>query len=513
MSKNKSDDAQNDYEVHLKPVFGIKPGRYLAVIYLLVILTIIFFIFFLPGLKNPGGVLVAATIPRGAAVRVDDVYMGTTPCVFFIRDGQRRVELVMPGFESRSIDFEVKGHVFASALLPRRFKVSVVLEEKTPLAALLEGAREFAAWSFTGENISSYQKPMSLSEGAYRSSPKDSKEAEKIIRAASRFVSSRSDIKDLLRAKFLADNGGKPLSPLTVKMTIDGILNFIAGNPVWTSEVCDLLEERAQILFESDWYREKVINNIFSASHEAQNPQKAVNLPSFGGRIAFSGLNFVEVSGGNFKSALQLDTETKIEHFFIAADEVSSAVFGNFLEENPEWNENHTAALIEKGLVSSDYLLTSNDPEYPSPTVCGVSWYAAQAFCRWLAAKLPKSLEGWEVRLPTEIEWEYTANAVSAGRDGGLIKRMLPVSAAAGSGSKSKESGLWEWCLDPFAPVFSLQADAAYIDAVSSPNRSVRGGCWINPPGSISIATRGGLQPESCSAFVSFRPVIAAPVK
>src|SRR5690606_20791550 len=33
-----------------------------------------------------------------------------------------------------------------------------------------------------------------------------------------------------------------------------------------------------------------------------------------------------------------------------------------------------------------------------------VSWYGAVAFCRWLTAKL-----GYEVRLPTESEWEKAA--------------------------------------------------------------------------------------------------------
>jgi len=115
-----------------------------------------------------------------------------------------------------------------------------------------------------------------------------------------------------------------------------------------------------------------------------------------------------------------------------------------------------------------------------------VSWFAAVQFCAWLSTQLPPQLAGWEVRLPSEAEWEYAAKT----------KAFNP-------------GDFWEWTIDPFAPLSFLPAPASAIAALSSPERSVRGGSWRNPAGSVTNETRGHLPPESASPFVSFRPVIA----
>ncbi|MCP4428936.1 MAG: SUMF1/EgtB/PvdO family nonheme iron enzyme, partial [Chloroflexi bacterium] len=48
---------------------------------------------------------------------------------------------------------------------------------------------------------------------------------------------------------------------------------------------------------------------------------------------------------------------------------------------------------------------------HPSRPVVGITWFEARAYCAWLSAQT-----GWEVKLPTEVEWEAAAGG-KAGRE------------------------------------------------------------------------------------------------
>jgi formylglycine-generating enzyme required for sulfatase activity len=260
------------------------------------------------------------------------------------------------------------------------------------------------------------------------------------------------------------------------------------GAPVWLAGL--LPPEAAAVLSASAWYRKDPAEAGGPSALDASAPGASVPAIPAGSALEAGGLRFREIPAGALIRQTALPRRAVLDRFWIAAAEVSGAAWEAFLEDNAEWRPENLPALRERGLVNSDYLVPQDNPAYPAPARSGVSWYAATAYCVWLTGRLPPSLAaGYEVRLPTEAEWEYAA---STGPDGGGMS-----------------GGLWEWCVEPFSPLPFLPGEEDLIRRISSPERPVKGGSWISVPGSVGIETRASLPPSSCSPFVGFRPVIA----
>jgi hypothetical protein len=534
-------ETESGDQVRLKPVLGVKPGYYLAALYGLVILLVLFFIFLYPGVSRPGSLARVRSEPSGAAFRVDGVYMGTTPCDVFVPAGRHLVELSLPRFSPLRREEEFRGRLFASRFFPLSHPVEETLKTGDPSAVFAFAAADYAAWTFAGEPTASWQIPQSLSEGAYRAGPglasaesrglaggEDTDtggglDADGILRASARFAVTRAALRDLGRAKFLADNGGLSPSPVTVYRSAAGMIRYLSENPGFAGTLAGLLpEEAAGTLTGSAWYRKQVP----APGRPADGPDAGgAGMDAGGGGMDAGGEGMdaggpgftagggagpavPPAAGRNVPAALRLGSLNFISlpaaggrpggygpgtgyeaPFLICETEVSKEAFERFLQERPQWGKEETAALIDKGLVNGDYLLGPSEGD----SVTAVSWYAAGAFCLWLGESLPPSMGDWELRLPTEAEWER-----AAGTAGG---------AWTPEGSRGMTGNAWEWCADPFVPLPFLPAPPAAIEAVGSPQRPVRGGAWINA--GVDAGTRGSLPPELCSPFVSFRPVIA----
>jgi formylglycine-generating enzyme required for sulfatase activity len=174
--------------------------------------------------------------------------------------------------------------------------------------------------------------------------------------------------------------------------------------------------------------------------------------------------------------------------------------------------------------------------------VTRVSWYDARAFCEWLTRTWRERgiLEpGWEIRLPSEAEWERAAR-------GDADDRIYPwgddpdpdrancaetgigeVSAvgcfpggASPYGCEEMSGNVWEWTLSLWGPA-SAEPSFLYpydpADGREDPNappevfRVLRGGPYLVGTRHVRCAYRGRAQAGGWNEFIGFR-VVAAPV-
>jgi hypothetical protein len=415
----------------------------------------------------------------------------------FVPKGTRRVEMMLPGFVPYQADMEIPARFFGLQLFPIAKPLSGKLEEIEPARALILGAVEYAAWSFAGEPTVTYQIPQNLSEGAYRSGPQASHIQqytimEDVLKGSARFTSTKAGLRDLIRAKYITDNGGLSSSPLSAIHSAQDILVYLSENPGTVAWLTNILpQETLSVLVNSPWYTKQIrAASVLSTQNQAINP-------ILGESTVLESLMFRKIQGGTLIQNEAFPQEVRINTFSIAVTEVSKSSWEAFLNAHPEWAQAHTETLMAQGLVTEDYLLvdTAELGYKDSSTIPGVSWYAARAYCQWLTEFLPPDLADYEVRLPTEAEWEYAVRVALTQTSPGSLKDLV--------------GGLWEWCEDPYTPYNFLPATQETIAAIGSPERVVRGGSWINSGSANWEEVRASLPPVSCSPFVSFRPVIA----
>lgn len=178
--------------------------------------------------------------------------------------------------------------------------------------------------------------------------------------------------------------------------------------------------------------------------------------------------------------------------------------------------------------------------------VVGVSWHEARAYCRWLTAQGRAGLWQppadappiYEVRLPSEAEWE----AAARGRTGrrypwgpdfdpaqantldSWVGRTTPVGVyrdgTAECGALDMSGNVWEWTLslwgsNPKATDFLYPYDATdrRENEAAGPEvlRVIRGGSWINFQGFARCACRDRFSPNDWYGFLGFRVVLAPP--
>lgn len=238
------------------------------------------------------------------------------------------------------------------------------------------------------------------------------------------------------------------------------------------------------------------------------------------------GSGLVEIPAGEFLMGEDGEPSSAPAHrvhlqaYLIGKHEVTNAQFKRFLEETghellaPRWDVH--------GLEGRD--------DHP---VIYISWFDAQAYCRWAGMRLPTEAE-WEkaARGPEGLPWPWGAkwdpercnNMAMASPE--QIARMARMDAGRGTtpvgsfpsgaspyGVLDMLGNAVEWCSSKFVEYPYRSEDGREDPGDPEAFRVLRGGCWFSQPETLTGSYREKSTPEYWYYFhyVGFRVAGSAP--
>lgn len=494
MKKNMKNTYEDQDIVKLKPVFGLRPGVYLTVIYTVCILLILFLIIVYPGIRNYGSKVTFLSQPVSSAVFADDMYIGATPVTAFIEAGDHTFTIKKKGFETITFQKTIPGRYLFSWFAPKKITQTTNLKLTDFSEYLAWRLQTVYEWSFITDFSDTYSYPNIFSEIAndlliLDNSKFDSMshDLDYFLKTSSQYVSSKKmylDFKQAVESLELLFSLSSDLVDFT---------NFLNNVYSDTEEMYDPLNRLASQIIMGNNYTE------ISADHNIQFIPAGIN--SF---ISIPENNWL-IGNKNYiakESPIdQFPLVSNIPEFNISKYEVTESDFIIFLKDNPFWDKSNLQYLIKEGLVDENYLLDFEINTPQNRPIRYISWYTAEAYCDWYTKKY-----SIPVKLPTHAEWEAAAQFIKPSFSKSLATKNLisqEVSGLLGS--------VWEFCTDSYIPLESVSKNfyGSDFNAADMPEPStevyVKGGSWVNDSRNISVYANGSIPKNYCSEFIGFR--------
>ena len=456
--------------VKIKPLFGMKPGLWLSIAYLLAILLVFFLIGILPDLIDGHKRVTFTSSAYNAAVYVDDVYQGGTPFTRKISSGTHTVSYRVNGNEIDSFTIKVGRPVLFNWLFPRKQNVasSATLSREAFEALSLELLIDANAYSAVLEYddvhryspiFTTYARSVETSAFANDASA---------LQAAMLFVDTPEMYED---AKAALEILGLKLDIPYASLSDGKTIGITAEEPVIAAKSTSLKTD-------------------FFTIEGFEIPQ-----------ADFSNGKTVDAS---YPAVIEAGQTVHTDTFSIGAYCITEYQYAQFISQNPQWSLENKDSLIAQGLVDEYYLdgVSTSLTSITNKPVKNISWYAAQAFCTWLS-----QISGRNVYLPSEDQW---IAASLTDKEGGFQKSLMP-STAEGAPSAMLGS-VWEMTDSAFIPMARIADNALITEAEETlkdfgcpTDMIVKGGSFVSDMKTIDRYSVGVTYRSLCSDYMGFR--------
>jgi iron(II)-dependent oxidoreductase len=154
-------------------------------------------------------------------------------------------------------------------------------------------------------------------------------------------------------------------------------------------------------------------------------------------------------------------------------------------------------------------------PIAPHQPILHVSWFEADAYCRFAKRRLPTEAE-WELAAATPEKRTFPwgeaaptdAHANLDGRFGGAVDVGAFPAGDSAYGCRQMIGNVWEWTATRFAPYpgFVVDPYAEYSEPwFATPHMVLRGGCWATRARLLRSTWRNFYPPHRRDVFAGFR--------
>lgn len=438
--------------VELKPLWGMVPGLYLTLLYLIIFLLILFLVGFLPGIIKSGKRVTFSSATQPVTIEVDGYYVGSNGATTFLKSGEHTVHYYYEGVAEGEQTFAVGHPIFFTWLFPRKETIYLdpIIGDNSTFRTYLEKVyNEVVKWSVIIDFDENYHRPPLFNQVAQTASNLN-------------FAFDES----LLEEFFLSS-----LVHTTSQVMLDD-LN-------WALQILNLDSPKLKEALAK-------VNHLYGEGEGLGERKVTYSKYSAPLSTTLKGGAF-ELRGYSYTNGLSV-SETPISEY----------QYAHFVEANPYWGKGNIEKIVADGMADENYL----KGVYPTTTLISnrpirnISWQAAQAFSTWLANESGKG-----VRLPSEVEWMGVAASVSGATYVKSLTQFNPQNSPF-----ALLGGHWEFTSTRWEPLTYL-INYNKVWETEANDYVIKGGSLIDNPADITLESAGVLSPILCSDYVSFRVV------